>query len=165
MPVQVQSWLGQQVDASVRRIGGNRNRKRPAEQAESETNPRSRPRPRLQDTHKLSDQQKLNLSPSTERKTLIEVCHKYNLDYQQLFHEVKRCLHLTSLPIVIDEYTRIDTWHSLRVHLHSDTPSSKAKMQRIRSKPPLGNEAAKHDPVFYIASEDIAAPTAKLHSK
>jgi hypothetical protein len=130
-----------------------------------EIDARSRPRPRLQDTHQLPDLQKFNLSPSTERKTLIEVCQKYNLDHQQFFHEVKQCSHLTSLPIIIDEYTQIDTWHSLRVHLHSDLLNSKAKMQRIRSKPPLGNEAAKHDPVFYITSEDTAAPTAKLHGK
>jgi hypothetical protein len=161
--LQVRNWLLKQVSADDRGTSMDRKRKRSTNQAE--THSRSQPRPRLQDTHKISDLQKINQSPSIDRKPLAEVCKKYQLDLRLFLREIKRCSHLTPLPIAIDEYTPIDTWYSLRVHLHPNQFDPKAKMQRVRSKPAALDQAAKNDPVFYVTSEGTAVPTAKLHGK
>ncbi|KAG8777229.1 hypothetical protein FRC12_000491 [Ceratobasidium sp. 428] len=154
----VRRWLARQASAEVG--GGSRKRKRRPDL--DDPTPRSRPRPRLQETHLISDLQKINFKPSKIRKPIREICQNYDLNLADFLRQIKQDAYLTDLPITVDEYTRIDVWHSLRTHLHSTAHKSGAKMQRIRSKPANGSRAAKHDPVFFLNAEGKNARTAKL---
>ncbi|KAG8723018.1 hypothetical protein FRC09_005099 [Ceratobasidium sp. 395] len=152
----VQSWLLAQ--GSVEAETNNRKRKRPA--GEDTSLVRHHPRPRLQETHGISDLQKINQDPSDRRKSIEEVCEKHGLDLKQMLHEIKHSPYLTALPTTIDQHTRIDTWHALRVHARppkAGSTSKTLKMQRIRSKP-----GAQNDPVLYVTSENTPVSTAKL---
>ncbi|KAG9127140.1 hypothetical protein FRC07_000513 [Ceratobasidium sp. 392] len=154
----VQNWLLAQASVEVEEVEtNNRKRKRPADEDASLT--RHQPRPRLQDTHGISDLQKINQDPSDRQKSIEDTCKKYGLDLEQMLHEIKRSPYLTTLPTTIDQYTRIDTWYALRVHARPPKIGSsfKIKMQRIRSKP-----GAQNDPVFYVSSENTPVSTAKL---
>jgi hypothetical protein len=165
--LQVQRWLSQQAGADDRETGATIGASRPGKRKRSnklaEINPRSQPRPRLQDKRSISHLQQINITPSSQRKTLAEICQTHKLDCQQLLRDVERSPALSSLPIAVDEYTQIDTWHSLRVHLPSNLSNPKAKMQYIRSKPASSNQAAKNDPVLFVTSSDTLASSAKLH--
>jgi hypothetical protein len=156
----------QQMGTGSRSGGGSgyekRKRKRQADPA-VEPNPRSRPRPRLQDTHGLSDLQQITQDPSTHRKSIRQICKLYDLDLKQLMYEANRSSCLMNLPIFVDEYTEIDTWDTLRTHLHSTAYPSGTKMQRIRAKPATRNHVAKNDPVLYVDSGQETARTARLH--
>ncbi|KAG9118701.1 hypothetical protein FRC07_006659, partial [Ceratobasidium sp. 392] len=153
----VQNWLLAQASTEVEVKTNNRKRKRPADEDASLT--RHQPRPRLQDTHGISDLQKITQGPSERRKSIEEVCKKYGLDLEQMLHGIKHSTYLTTLPTTIDQYTRIDTWYALCVHARPPkiSSASKTKMQRIRSKP-----GAQNDPVLYVTSENTPASNAKL---
>ncbi|KAG9074113.1 hypothetical protein FRC06_010923, partial [Ceratobasidium sp. 370] len=158
----VRSWLRQQAGVKIG-SGGSRKRKRQADL--DDPNQRSRPRPRLQDTHRMSNLQKVNLAPSIRRKPIHQVCELYNLDPGVLMRQVGQSAHLANLPVPIDEYTQIDVWHALRTRLPSAARKSGLKMQRIRSKPVTGGHAATFDPVLYVDSEGKTPRTAKLHGE
>ncbi|KAG8727908.1 hypothetical protein FRC10_005474, partial [Ceratobasidium sp. 414] len=111
--------------------------------------PRSQPRPRLQDTHSLSQLQKINQLPSLRRRTLEDISKTFAIDLPQILRAIKHNSYLTSLPLTVDEYSLVDTWDSLRTHLYSHTINPKAKMQCIRAKPVRGHLSAQCDPVFY----------------
>jgi hypothetical protein len=155
--------LEQQVSVVV--AGGNRDSKQKRLANSAETNPRCQPRPQLQYTHQISDLQKINQSPAIQRKTFQEICQQYDLDLNQLLHEVDKSPYLTSLPISVDKYTQIDVWDSLCVHLHSNIHNLKVNMQRIHSKSAIGGHASRNDLVFFITSEDTAVSAAKLRGK
>ncbi|KAG9121596.1 hypothetical protein FRC07_002390 [Ceratobasidium sp. 392] len=160
----VQSWLRQQRQEYCSHVeveSGSRKRKRPS--SSEDTNPRCRPRPRLQATHGISNLQKINVKPSVRRESIEKLCIRYNLDLSQLLHEIKRSSDLASLPITVSQHTYVDAWYSLRVHLSSNACNPKARMQRIRSRPAIGNQAAQNDPILYVASGRITASTAKLY--
>ncbi|KAG9084396.1 hypothetical protein FS749_005263 [Ceratobasidium sp. UAMH 11750] len=158
----VRGWLKQQAGVEVG-SGGSRKRKRRADL--DNPNQRSRPRPRLQDTHGISDLQKVNLAPSIRRKPICQVCELYNLDLGALMHQVGQSAYLADLPIPVDEYTQIDVWHALRTRLPSAARKSGLKMQQIRAKPATRGHAAKFDPVLYVDSEGKTPRTAKLHGE
>jgi hypothetical protein len=129
---------------------GKQKRKRQADPDHSEPNPRSRPRPRLQVTHGISNLQKINQQPTIYRKSIQDICQVYDLDLEELMREVKRDAYLMGLPTFVDEYTEIDTWDTLRTHLHSTAYRSGARMQRIRARPATRNRVAKNDPILYV---------------
>ncbi|KAG9077882.1 hypothetical protein FS749_010181 [Ceratobasidium sp. UAMH 11750] len=158
----VRSWLKQQAGVEIGSVG-SRKRKRRADL--DDPNQRSRPRPRLQDTHGVSDLQKVNLAPSIRRKPIRQVCELYNLDLGVLMRQVGQSAHLADLPIPVDEHTQIDVWHALRTRLPSAARKSGLKMQRVRSKPATRGHAAKFDPVLYVDSEGKTPRTAKLHGE
>ncbi|KAG8731870.1 hypothetical protein FRC10_001395, partial [Ceratobasidium sp. 414] len=112
--------------------------------------PRSQPRPRLQDSHSLSQLQKINQLPSLRRQTLEDIGKTFAIDLRQILRAVNRNSYLSSLPITVDEYALVDTWDALRTHLYSHTINLKAQMQRIRAKPARGRLSAQCDPVYYI---------------
>jgi hypothetical protein len=151
-----------QVVAGSRNEERSRKRKRRADS--DELNPRRRPRPRLQTTYGISDLQKISQEPTIRRKSIRQVCELYDLELDQLMQEVKRCAYLTNLPIFVDEFTDIDTWDTLRSHLHSTAYRSATKMQRICAKPAARNSPAKNDPVLYVGPGQ-AGEAAKLHGK
>lgn len=152
----------------MRRVGDSdgsqeESRKRKRRVDSDDQNPRSRPRPRLQATHGVSDLQKVNRTPATTRKSIRQTCEIYGLELDQRMHEVGLNAYLMGLPVFVDEYTEIDTWHALRTHLRSTAYRSGAKMQRIRAKPAIHNSPAKNDPILYVDSEQGAIGTEKLH--
>jgi hypothetical protein len=163
--LQVHHWLMRQVDTGAASGNGeeSRKRKRPADQ--DEPNQRSRPRPRLQTTHGISELQKIRQVPSTYRKSIGQVCELYDLDSEQLMHEISRNAYLMNLPVYVDEHTNIDTWDALRTHLHSTACRPGAKMQRMRAKPATGSHGAKNDPVLYVDPGQETPQTAKLNGK
>jgi hypothetical protein len=151
-------------DESQNGNGSDRKRKRCPVDPE-EPNTRSRPRPRLQDTHRLSDLQKISQDPSTYRKSIKDTCKLYGLELQRLMYEVSHNAYLMNLPIFVDEYTEIDTWDSLRTHLHSTAHRPGAEMQRIRAKAATRNHVAQNDPVLYVGSGKEIVRTTKLHGE
>ncbi|KAG9100287.1 hypothetical protein FRC06_004316 [Ceratobasidium sp. 370] len=163
----VRGWLATSAGHGGGSRSGERKRKRQVDPDDSEPEPnlRSQPRPRLQVTHGLSDLQKINQEPKTRRKSLQHICELYDLDLVQLMHEVRRSAYLINLPIFVDEFTEVDTWDTIRTHLHSTLHRSNARMQRIRTKPATRNNVAKNDPILYVHSSQENARTAKLHGK
>lgn len=154
-------WLVQSANVIVGSVSRKRKRRADADDGTS----RSRPRQRLQDTHGISNLQKVNYRPSTCRKSIRDVCQLHNLDLAVFMSQLGRSPHLTSLPISVDEHTSIDIWHALRVRLHSAAHKSGTRMQRIRSKPANLDCAAKHDPVLFVNADGKTAQTAKLHGE
>ncbi|KAG8705804.1 hypothetical protein FRC09_002747 [Ceratobasidium sp. 395] len=157
----VRGWLLQQANVNAEVVGeNNRKRKRPA--AEEPGTSRYQPRPRMQDTHGISDLQKINRDPSVRRKSIQDVCRQYNLDLEQMLHEIKRSPHLNNQPTAVDQHTYIDTWYALRLHARPPKHGHTSKMQRIRSKPSQPSHAAQSDPILYVSSNDTPTTTAKL---
>ncbi|QRV99071.1 hypothetical protein RhiJN_27090 [Ceratobasidium sp. AG-Ba] len=113
---------------------------------------RSLPRPRLQDSHTLSELQKINQQASLRRQTLLDISRVFNLGPQPFLCAIKRNSFLSSLPITVNEYTYVDTWDALRTVSHPHKPHAKTKMERMRAKPAQGESAAQCDPVFYVPS-------------
>ncbi|KAG9122038.1 hypothetical protein FRC07_001749, partial [Ceratobasidium sp. 392] len=146
----VRRWLMRQTDVVGRKE--SLKRKRRTTETRNEPNPRCRPRPRLQHTHGLNDLQKLNKDPSIRRKSIQHVCQQYNLDIDRFMYEIDRNPYLADLPIPVDEFTEIDTWHALRTHIQSPSFKSGERMQRIRARPETQHRARKNDPVFYVGS-------------
>ncbi|KAG8707268.1 hypothetical protein FRC09_001927 [Ceratobasidium sp. 395] len=116
---------------------------------------RSLPRPRLQDSHALSDLQKINQQASLRRQSLRDISTTFGLEQQPFFRAIKRNSYLASLPLKINEYTLADTWDALRTYLYPHIPNPKTKMQRIRAKPIRGQSVAQCDPVFYAPSSAV----------
>lgn len=145
--------------------GSEENRKRKRRAESDDQNLRARPRPRLQDTHGISSLQKINYESKTCRQTIRRTCELYDLDLDQLMHEIGRSAYLMNLPIFVDEYTEIDTWEALRTHLESTAYRSGAKMQRIRAKPATCNRPAQNDPILYVHSVQETPRAPKLHGK
>lgn len=145
--------------------GSEEKRKRPSDSDDQHQNARARPRPRLQNTHGISGLQQINYEPATYRRSIKQTCELYNLDIDELLHEVGRNDYLMNLPIFVDEYTEIDTWETLRTHLQSTAYRSAAKMQRIRARPANRNRAAKYDPIFFVDSQQEPVRDVRLHGK
>ncbi|KAG9085381.1 hypothetical protein FRC07_013388, partial [Ceratobasidium sp. 392] len=124
---------------------------------------RSLPRPRLQDSHALSDLQKINQLASLKRQSLQDISQKFKLQLPPLLCAIKRNSYLMSLPFNLNEYTLVDTWDALRTHLYAHKPNPKTKMQRVRARCGCGDQVAQSDPVFYATNHGIDPSTARLY--
>jgi hypothetical protein len=157
----------QPINATRRHLAGvilrSRKRKRATLDDGVEANPRSQPRPRLQDTHQISDLQKINRHPSILRKSLETLSTEFSLPVNQLLRDLQRHPYFSSLPFTVDEFTYFDAWVALRVQLHSPIRNPKIKMQRVRAKPANPKQAAQQDPVFYTTEEGTLTSSATLY--